>query len=222
MKKTILFLFFFFLCIEARAQCSIIPDVSFSIIKRNDFGDGWGTGIKGGLGIENQIYSNFGVRTGLFYASRGYSLGPAFGRYEYSLENVVYEMPYTNKLKRNFLQVPLLLTYTHSLNQSLALSFGLGPYAGISVKDYWEGGYSEEHYWEGNQDACSHKSVFEGLNNFDWGISSSAAIDIHKWRIAINYDLSLGEEDKNSGINANYHSLSIGIGYRFLLGRKVN
>ena len=121
-------------------------------------------------------------------------------------------MPYTNKLKRNFLQVPLLLTYTHSLNQSLALSFGLGPYVGISVKDYWEG----------NQDACSHKSVFEGLNNFDWGISSSAAIDIHKWRIAINYDLSLGEEDKNSGINANYHSLSIGIGYRFLLGRKVN
>ena len=116
---------------------------SFSIIKRNDFGDGWGTGIKGGLGIENQIYSNFGVRTGLFYASRGYSLGPAFGRYEYSLENVVYEMPYTNKLKRNFLQVPLLLTYTHSLNQSLALSFGLGPYVGISVKDYWEGGYSE-------------------------------------------------------------------------------
>ena len=98
MKKTILFLFLFVLCIEARAQWSIIPDVSFSIIKRNDFGDGWGTGIKGGLGIENQIYSNFGVRTGLFYASRGYSLGPAFGRYEYSLENVVYEIPIRNDI----------------------------------------------------------------------------------------------------------------------------
>lgn len=220
MKKIVFLLILFVSCIEAKAQWSIIPDVGFSVIKRNDFGDGWGTGIKGGVNLEYQMSSNLGMRTGLIYASRGYSLGPAFGRVEYLSEDIVYEMPYTNKLRRNFLQVPVLFIYTHNLNQSLALSFGVGPYVGVSVKDYWEGGYIEEHYWEENENECNYKSVFEGLNGFDWGITSSAAIDIDQWRVAISYDLSLGEEDKYSGINANYHTLSISVGYKFYLGGK--
>lgn len=217
--KKILFLFLLFVsCIEMNAQWSIVPEASFSLIRRNDFGDGWGTGVKGGVGIEYQISPIVGIRSGLLYASRGYSLGPGFGRVEYPSDDMVYEMPYSNKMRRNFLQIPLLLTYTYRLNQSLALGLGVGLYAGVSVKDYWEGGYAEEHYSEENHNKCGHKSVFEGLKIFDWGVSSSAFMDIHQWRVSISYDLSLGGEDKNSGINANYHTLGIGIGYIFSLG----
>lgn len=210
--KRLLFLFLlFFSSIEISAQWSISPEVGIASVKRNDFGDSWGTGIKAGLGVGYQFQSNLGLKTGLYYATRGYSLGPAFGHYEYPADDYFHEFAFENKLRRNFLQLPIMLNYSIPLSKDVTLNFAAGPYVGISVKDYWTGGYYTEE---------RDKSVFDGLRAFDWGVSATAGIDIHNWIMSVGYDLSLGKEDKSSGINANYHSMSFNFGYKFSFPRK--
>lgn len=206
MKKLMLLFCLIFASFEMNAQWSLTPEIGLASVKRNDFGDSWGSGIKAGLGVGYQFSPNIGLKTGLYYATRGYSLGPAFGHYEYPSDDYFNEMAYDNKLRRNFLQIPIMFNYSFPLNKDIILNFSAGPYVGVSVKDYWRGGY----YKEGSND-----SVFDGLKAFDWGVSATAGLDIHNWVMSVGYDLSLGEEDKSSGINANYHSMSFSFGYKF-------
>ncbi|MCM0719563.1 PorT family protein [Parabacteroides sp. W1-Q-101] len=205
--KRLFFLFILFISsIEINAQWSISPEIGIASVKRNDFGDSWGTGIKAGLGVGYQFQTNLGLKTGLYYATRGYSLGAAFGHYEYPSDDYFHELAFENKLRRNFLQLPIMLNYSLPLSKDVTFNFAAGPYLGVSVKDYWTGGYyTEEH----------DKSVFDGLRAFDWGVSATAGIDVHNWIMSVGYDLSLGKEDKSSGINANYHSMSFNFGYKF-------
>lgn len=210
MKKLVLLLFLLVSSIEMNAQWSLSPEIGIASVKRNNFGDSWGTGIKAGLGVGYQFRYNLGIKSGLYYATRGYSLGPGFGHYEYPSDDSFSEMPYNNKLRRNFMQLPVMLNYSYILNKDVVLNLAAGPYIGVSVKDYWEGGYSE-----GND-----KSVFEEIKPFDWGLSTTVGLDIHNWMMSVGYDLSLGKEDKFSGIDANYHSMSFSFGYKFSLTGK--
>ena len=50
---------------------------------------------------------------------------------------------------------------------------------------------------------------------FDWGVSSNIGIETHHWYAKLQYDLSLGKEGKNDVIGANYHTLTLSVGYKF-------
>lgn len=178
------------------AQWYVSPEMGLASIKRNGFGDSWITGVKVGVGVEYKFNPDkLSLKSGLYYARRGYSLGAL----EYP------EMTTVNKIDRNFLQLPVMLNYSFPLSNDVSLNLAAGPYVGISLKDHWKGGY----FW-------GDKSEFDDLNRFDWGVSAIVGIEINKrWIINLEYDLSLGEESKNDGINANYHTISLSVGYKF-------
>lgn len=64
----------------------------------------------------------------------------------------------------------------------------------------------------------SNLFLYEKANNFDWGITSNIGIESNNWVFKLQYDLSLGKEgSSNDVITANYHTLSLTLGYKFHL-----
>ena len=99
--EKVIFLFILFISsIEINAQWSISPEIGIASVKRNDFGDSWGTGIKAGLGVGYQFQTNLGLKTGLYYATRGYSLGAAFGHYEYPSDDYFHELAFRKQIEK--------------------------------------------------------------------------------------------------------------------------
>lgn len=202
MKKMICFLLM--LCMSGayvHAQWHVTPEVGIATVKRNGFGDSWSAGMKAGVGLEYMLdVDRLSLKSGLYYANRGYNLGVVLN------SSSPFDVKSQNKLNRNFLQLPVMLNYYCPLHNDVSLFFAAGPYAAISVKDNWEGGYFNG----------TNKSVFQDLNAFDWGVSALVGLEINKrWIMQVGYDLSLGEESKNDGLNANYHTFSLSVGYKF-------
>ena len=67
------------------------------------------------------------------------------------------------------------------------------------------------------EDAMGNSNLFlyEEARNFDWGVSSNIGIETNHWYAKLQYDLSLGKEGKNDVIGANYHTLTLSVGYKF-------
>ena len=187
------------------AQWNVLPEAYFTVVKRNDFGDSWNIATKVGVSLTYQSVSPWGMKSGLYYAFRGYDLGKDFGETEYPPQHNIPNAE--NKITRHFLQIPLEATYAIDLRSNRQLQFGAGPYIGVSLKDKWKGGY----YFG------TKESVFSDLQPFDWGVSAFSTLKLNKWDITLGYDLSLGKETKGTHVSANYHSISLGIGYRFSL-----
>jgi len=205
MKKMIFFVLILFVSsANLKAQWSVTPEVGVASIKSNGFGDNdWIFGIKAGLGLGYQFNTSMSVKSGLYYAQSGYSLDKInkIGG-EYYVDNLDI------KLRRNFLQIPFMFNYSCPLSKNVLLNFAAGPYIALSVKDDWKGSALVETYMPEMKDC----------RKFDWGISASTGIEINKrWVINLNYDLSLGEEYPNDGLNANYHTVSLSVGYKFSL-----
>ena len=57
--------------------------------------------------------------------------------------------------------------------------------------------------------------LYDEARRFDWGVSSNIGIETHHWYAKLQYDLSLGKEGKNDVIGANYHTLTLSVGYKF-------
>ncbi len=203
MKKMIFYLLL--ICafsVKSHAQWHVTPEIGLTSVKYNGVGDkNWTAGVKAGVSVEYMLHiDRLSLKSGLYYANRGYSLGI------FSEDNSPYEVSNVYELNRNFLQLPVMVNFYCPLSDEVSLFFAAGPYAAISIKDKWEGGSFKDTGKYGLQDP----------NAFDWGVSALVGIEINKrWVIQAGYDLSLGEESSNDGINANYHTLSLSIGYKF-------
>lgn len=206
MKKMIVFVcILFVISVQVKAQWSVTPEVGIAAIKNNGFGgDGWIIGPKTGVGLGYQFNHNMGLKSGLYYAQRGFSMD---GVYEPTGE---YHAAHSEiKFRRHFLQIPFLFNYSCPLNNDVVLNFAAGPYIALSVKDHWNESALIETYMP---DLMGDNRIF------DWGVSASAGVEIKKkWIINLNYDLSLGEESENDGLNANYHTVGLSVGYKFSL-----
>ena len=128
-----------------------------------------------------------------------------------------YAYDYSNKVTRNFLQLPIMANLSFKLAEDIRLNVGVGPYIAVSVLDKGMfGGWSvasEESAKFYTHDPC------EGLRAFDWGISSTVGVEIKQCFINFGYDVSLGKEYKGGSIEANYHTLALTAGYKFKLGK---
>lgn len=203
MKKMIVLVCIAFIAsVQVKAQWSVTPEVGIAAVHRNDLmSDDWIIGTKSGVGLGYQFNQTLGLKSGLYYALRGLSLD---GFYEPSGE---YH-PANSKvnLRRHFLQIPFLFNYSRPLNKDVVLNLAVGPYIAFSVKDYCNESTFIETYMPDELDC----------RTFDWGVSASAGVEIKKkWIINLNYDLSLGKEAANDGLNANYHTVSLSAGYKF-------
>ena len=94
--------------------------------------------------------------------------------------------------------------------------FGVGPYVAFCLKNRFD---SNPYYMNGAYPG-KYEQYYDGFmygeaRNFDWGVSSNIGIETNHWYAKLQYDLSLGKEGKNDVIGANYHTLTLSVGYKF-------
>lgn len=214
-----------FLSLNAQ-NFSISPEIGISAVQRHGWGQQWRPSIKVGFSADYNLTKKFAIESGLFYTFRGYSIthGGIYSNETCSwMENV--------SQTRHFLQLPILAKFKWNINENTKLFWGVGPYIAICLKNdfnsnpfYMNGTYPDEmhQYYDGytygtDQFGNSNQFLYEKSRNFDWGLSSNIGIESNNWVVKFQYDLSLGKEGNNSVITANYHSLSLSIGYKFKL-----
>lgn len=204
----------------ARAQLTVTPEVGISAVKRNGFGEGWRPGVKIGAALEYQITPKlFSIESGLFYAQRGYSIldGPYSNDGTKWMEDV--------SQTRHFLQLPVLAKFSWQVDKDTKFFLAAGPYIGLCLKNKIN---SDPRVFEfttnpqppsiGHTEfGSSNQYLYEHARNFDWGLSAATGMEVKRWVIKLQYDLSLGKESKGDVIGANYHTVTISAGYKFKL-----
>lgn len=216
----------------AHAQWALTPEIGLSAVKSNEgMTNGETTaGVKVGVGLEYNFKPALSIKSGLYYARRGYTTLSILATTvdENEKRSTLYSPDVS--LYRNFLQLPVMFNYGLQLNETVKLNFGAGPYIGVSLNDqekeeglayntFYSGEISSPGY--GGEISSPEKgSYFADRHALDWGVSASVGVEINKrWVANLGYDLSLGEEYKDDGINANYHTLTLSIGYKCRLGK---
>jgi len=81
MKKLILFVLCALsgLVVSAQSRWGITPEGGFAAVNRVGMGSSWRAGVKVGVGVSYQFEPGWiGLKSGLYYANRGYSLGDCY------------------------------------------------------------------------------------------------------------------------------------------------
>ena len=106
MKKLILFVLCALsgLMVSAQSRWGITPEGGFAAVNRVGMGSSWRAGVKVGVGVSYQFEPGWiGLKSGLYYANRGYSLGD-YPRTTESATYVLKEMM-TGGITQHFLQL---------------------------------------------------------------------------------------------------------------------
>lgn len=230
MKKIIFFVALILSTFTANAQWSVSPEAGIMAVNRTGWADGkWTSSWKLGVGVEYQFSSLFSLKSGIHYTQRKWDL-PFLPWYNEKEELYIS----TGESKRNFLQVPIMAQLGFDLGKDIRLNVAAGPYVAYSIyHNYWYGssgsytncgygdagygGYSNYGYGYGYTTPYEYPNPFSHLRNFDWGVSFAVGLEVKNLYFNLGYDISLAEESKYNGVGANYHTLSLTVGYKFKL-----
>ena len=252
MKKFVLFVMLMMRGRSVSAQrWSLMPEVGMTAVKRggpsyiDEPGYIWNAGWKIGAGVEFAVKPDrFSLKSGLYYTQRGcsrqsISFGSIYPTTDEQSKSTFSESYY--KVRRHFLQVPLMANLSFRLADNVRLNLAAGPYIAYSMGDKNVAEYNE--YMPGNSD--SHESlgylyyrgngsysygggwVGQGFgheswthdNPWDWGLSFQAGLEIGSCVMNIGYDASLGKEYGYDSVDLKYHTFSLSVGYKFKLGK---
>ena len=136
MKKLILFVLCALsgLMVSAQSRWGITPEGGFAAVNRVGMGSSWRAGVKVGVGVSYQFEPGWiGLKSGLYYANRGYSLGD-YPRTTESATYVLKEMM-TGGITQHFLQLPVMADFSWKVSKEVRMHFAVGMYAGVSVKN---------------------------------------------------------------------------------------
>ena len=214
MKKLILFVLCALsgLVVSAQSRWGITPEGGFAAVNRVGMGSSWRAGVKVGVGVSYQFEPGWiGLKSGLYYANRGYSLG------DYPRTTVGMYAGVSVKNDTNW-------------GSSFTMGYSKEPQAlGKYVKSTGLG-YSYGYGHSGYDEAESADHPFRDVNSFDWGLTTSFGIEVNNWVMNLGYDLSLGDEGGNykidgdnfslyevRSVGANYNTMSLTVGYKFKL-----
>ena len=231
MKKLILFVLCALsgLVVSAQSRWGITPEGGFAAVNRVGMGSSWRAGVKVGVGVSYQFEPGWiGLKSGLYYANRGYSLGD-YPRTTESATYVLKEMM-TGGITQHFLQLPVMADFSWKVSKEVRMHLAVGMYAGVSVKNDTNWGSSFTMGYSGYDEAESADHPFRDVNSFDWGLTTSFGIEVNNWVMNLGYDLSLGDEGGNykidgdnfslyevRSVGANYNTMSLTVGYKFKL-----
>ncbi len=138
MKRVVLFAMVLMLgVISVQAQWSVVPEAGMTVMKAGPMVD-WKPSWKIGVGVEYQLKPEFlSLKSGLYYTQRGYSNdkfpGYGYGCYWWAVPGPTYDpygyaYDYSNKVTRNFLQLPIMANFSFKLAEDIRLNVGVGPY----------------------------------------------------------------------------------------------
>lgn len=193
MKKFYLLLVLSLNVLLASAQWSVAPEVGLSAMwsQANDCSR---PVVKIGAAVEYAIKPNFSIESGLYYTQRGDS-------WIYSRPDPVIAIAEEVETVRHLIQLPVMARFSWQVAEDTRLFISVGPYVGAYVADRWK----DCHYYEGGDIG----------DWFDWGLSASGGVEIGRWFFRLGYDLSLGGYGGGDVITANYHQVTLSVGYKF-------
>lgn len=218
----------------AQAQVSITPEIGLGTNYRSAFEAGWTPTIKAGASVEFPLSSEvFSLESGLFYMRRGYEelTEPFSNEGGAWIERV--------KVNRHLLQVPIKAKFSWKVGRDVKLFCGVGAYVGYYVGDHYkseryftdnssyDGGYDDwymDRFYDDGVNAAGRKASVVlkeryDADNFDWGVTAEVGVETNRWVMKAGYDLSLGKESSADPVAANYHTLTLSVGYKFSLGK---
>lgn len=208
------------------AQWSVTPEAGITAV--NPAGsERWNSSFKFGASVEYDLNDFFTLKSGLLYTKRAETaLGMSVLEREDEINEVLF---YGYDRNRGYLQLPLMLKIGWNISEDIRLSLGAGAYAAYRVKTsgtgygiYNNGGYGYSEYGNGGYGAYGSVGYWpEGVSNnvrkLDWGATLSVGIEVKQWVMNLGYDLSLGKINKYDSIGANFHTISLSLGYKFRL-----
>ena len=205
-RKLLFVLAFAGLFASANAQVSVTPEVGIGANMRTNLVDNkWKPTVKVGAAVEFPVSRVFSFQTGLYYMQKGFSdITPAYSNASARwMENVT--------VKRHLLQVPIMAKLTWQVGEKTSLFWAGGMYEIVAGTGYVDGTNRT------NEDIFKERYTYD--KNFDWGVSSNVGVEVNKVVMKAGYDLSLGKESELDNISANYHTLSLSVGYKFNIGK---
>lgn len=219
-----------FLCVATAysQHISLTPEAGISAVQRYGWGQQWRPSAKIGVSADFALSERFSVESGLFYTFRGYKVNGG----KYSNEHA--EWTDNVSQTRHFLQLPVLAKYRWNLDEHTRLFVAAGPYVGVclgthfdSNPSYLSWGYDQGYgdLYDGDyqrpaghdQNGHSNAWLYDEARRFDWGVTGGIGIESGRWVTRLQYDLSLGKESGGDPIGANYHTLTLSVGYKFQL-----
>lgn len=192
-----------------KAQWVIQPEVGMTAYKRVDGYEDWKSGWKLGAGIEYRFKEWFGLKSGLYYTQRGYSLPPyiilmdrATGMYNmesipsWGSDNLV-GMSWGDT-KRHFLQIPLLAKINVPITDDIRLTVAAGPYIGYCIHNSYSYGRANFGYREGGFGGPNHSIIYspDYSNAYGYGYYNEAGYGYNP------YNPFEGVRELDFGVNA--------------------
>lgn len=235
MKKVLLLVMLIVSVGTLQAQWSLTPEVGVASSFQINSGDNeWRAGWKLGASVEYDLVPGlFALQSGLFYTNRQSRHSDLYVNSEEG-EMIIFE----NKMKRHFIQMPLMGKFRFKVEENVYFTVGAGLYGAVRVgsrQEWYPGwslggygggygygnGYGNGYYtsnYYGNYDSYAHS---DNLRHFDWGLTGAIGLEIKKFVMNLGYDFALGQEFKYGydSVGAHYHTLSLSVGYKFSIGK---
>lgn len=224
MKKIVVILIGWFCLNSAYAQWSVTSEVGMAGVKSTK-SDGWSTRIKAGVGLEYDFSKRFALKSGLYYANRGYSHSSILPIYSDEENKAV---PAFTNIKPNYgyLQLPIMAKLGWQVADEVRFNIAVGPYLAYRLHaggkyDIYSNYYSQEQSNEYSYGGYGYYSQsIPGINSgykFDWGASLAVGMEVKNWIMSIGYDLDLGKKFSGDKIETKYRTISLAFGYKFRL-----
>lgn len=205
----------------AQAQWRVTPEAGLSVVRRPPYGADWRPGVKMGTSVEYSFGRTFSLVGGLHYAQRGHEAD--YGKFQNESGATWVEH---FSVTRHFGQLSLMAQFSHWFNPNVRIFGAIGPYVAYSLKDRYHRdpiifSWGDDSTWDSStlvgtdQFGDSSESVYQGHRSFDWGMTALVGVEAYRWTTKLQYDLSLGKESRWDQVRANYHTLSLSVGYRF-------
>ena len=228
MKIILLMMISLLAVMTVSAQVYITPEIGVAMLKRDYMAATVSPRVGVGLDFYFKKSKGLGISTGLYfyqkkdlwrdaavYLQNGEYL-PLYSPYGPIDKSEVKRFDFIESdVKRNYLHLPVLLTYTWKFSDNSSLSLGIGPYVayGIAGKFVWS---SREYDLEGKEFSFSEKEFnpfdSQSYHHCDVGLTSMLSLNINRWLVKMNYETNLNRRDLSED-----NLISLGIGYRFSL-----
>lgn len=236
MKRFYLSFIFILFALSAFAQIKITPEGGVMISKSYYYTAGVGARI--GVNVRysfNGKDNGFGLRSGLYYIQRnttsysgsdimynmpGSSQIKTFflvhGLEEGVINDVIPEgaelqsiNTYYGKVRKDYLQLPVMAEYAWNLSSNLRFHLAAGPYVALGVSGKNKT-YTVSWDFEGQPKSTekSESPFSGGRNRLDVGASMQTGLQVSKFSFILNYDINLYKRDAYG--KGNYVSLSLG------------
>ncbi|MDD4515530.1 outer membrane beta-barrel protein [Massilibacteroides sp.] len=223
MKKIIVLLLVLLSVNEIHAQWSISPEAGITAVKAAKLED-WSARIKAGVAVEYDFNHRFSLKSGLYYADRGYSY--SFILFQ-QIDGEANTAPVFSEIKPNYgyLQLPVMAKIGWDIGEDIRFNVAIGPYLAYRLyaggdQYFYSNLYQErdEEYGYGWSSYSIYSHSIPGIDSgytFDWGASLSVGVEVKNCVMNIGYDADLGKKFSGDEIKTKYYTICLSLGYKF-------